>query len=270
MNSYEELIDLDVRISRIKTVAVFTYPPGWQLTLKKKENAAFYYVTEGTFTLTVDGKEYTAPKNHLMTLCEGKDYLLANRSDEVVRMIHFTFFTDGFLDFEALNIPVVTADDGNEKFLRRFREALKLYWDRPAAYLLPIRAKLDAIVYELIQDANTAHALTVNRAKQVVGITCDYIENNYRNPITLEDICRQASYSPSRLRFLFCWEMHCSPMHYLNRYRLTEAKKALVKTSFTVEEIALQTGFSCSSHFCHFFREKCGCTPSEYRLSHRK
>lgn len=270
MSSYEEIIDCDIRVSRIKTVAVFTYPTGWQITMNNKENAALYYVTEGEFSVEVGGKQYTASKNHFITLCEGQDYVLANRSDNIVRTIHFTFYTEEILDFRALNIPVVMPDDENEKYLHRFLTALKLYWDRPAAYLVSIRSKLDTILYELIQDVNSNQVLTVDRAKKVVEITCDYIENNYRNPISLEDICRQANYSPSRLRFLFCREMDCSPMHYLYNYRLNEAKKLIAKTRLSIEEIAIETGFSCSSHFCHYFKEKCGCTPSEYRAAHTK
>lgn len=47
--------------------------------------------------------------------------------------------------------------------------------------------------------------------------------------------------------------------------RLEIAKDLLANTSMTVEEIAAKTGFSTASYFCRRFKEKTGCTPSEYR-----
>jgi AraC family transcriptional activator of pobA len=46
---------------------------------------------------------------------------------------------------------------------------------------------------------------------------------------------------------------------------LTEAKRQLVFTSLTVQEIASSLAFSDASHFARFFRSHTGVAPHEFR-----
>lgn len=47
--------------------------------------------------------------------------------------------------------------------------------------------------------------------------------------------------------------------------RLALAKRWLLQTDDTIEDIAFQTGFSSRSHFCTAFRKEVGLTPLQYR-----
>ncbi|MGQ9491544.1 MAG: helix-turn-helix domain-containing protein [Anaerolineae bacterium] len=56
-----------------------------------------------------------------------------------------------------------------------------------------------------------------------------------------------------------------TPIAYLNRYRIQQAKQLLTNTHKTITEIALEVGFSSSSYFSRIFRRKTGMTPEAYR-----
>jgi AraC-like DNA-binding protein len=56
-----------------------------------------------------------------------------------------------------------------------------------------------------------------------------------------------------------------SPAELLMDYRLERAAELLEARTGTVSEIAYGVGFKSLSHFTKRFRQRFGCTPSEYR-----
>ena len=60
----------------------------------------------------------------------------------------------------------------------------------------------------------------------------------------------------------FQQDMGITPVNYLNRYRVRQAKTLLQQTDSSLTEIALAVGFSSSSHFSRVFRKHFGFGPS--------
>jgi two-component system response regulator YesN len=52
---------------------------------------------------------------------------------------------------------------------------------------------------------------------------------------------------------------------FLTRVRLQEAKRLLLKTDRTIEEIAVAIGFKNNSYFTSVFKKREGIKPSEFR-----
>ena len=64
---------------------------------------------------------------------------------------------------------------------------------------------------------------------------------------------------------LFQREMGFSPHEYLIETRLRAAKNQLSDSDASVEQIAINCGFSCSSNFIRAFRQNMGMTPLQFR-----
>lgn len=56
-----------------------------------------------------------------------------------------------------------------------------------------------------------------------------------------------------------------SPKQVIADYLMNEARQLLLGSRFTIQEIALQLGFSNQASFTTFFRKQQDCTPSEFR-----
>lgn len=100
-----------------------------------------------------------------------------------------------------------------------------------------------------------------------------YIENNYRDVITLEDIVKVASLNHATLTQLFKNELYMTPIEYVWNHRLIVAKKFLEFTNLPIKDIALRCGFKTTQHFSRKFEESSGCNPSTFRkvaVSERK
>ena len=92
-----------------------------------------------------------------------------------------------------------------------------------------------------------------------------FIQQNYAQKLTLEEIAAAASVSTRECLRCFRTGIRQSPVEYLLAYRVREAKKLLETTALPVTEIALRTGFNSPAYFSKSFREHTGKTPNAYR-----
>lgn len=261
---YEALRDLDVNISRIKAVLDHSYPPGWSLAFPCKPNPGLYYTLEGVFSIRINGCEYDVPPGCVIALSDGDDVFMSNRTDENLYMLQFTFWAGAPLRFADLHIPHVTPDaDG--RWRRLFMQANALFVNRPPAYLLGLRGLLEEVLRGLILNAAEEAVRAAPSRSQRLSQLKAFIAGNYMHPLTLEDLCRHAHYSPSRLRAICESEMGMSPMQYLHQIRMDHACTLLRESDASLQYIADHTGFGSVSYFCRSFRKSTGQTPGEYR-----
>lgn len=92
-----------------------------------------------------------------------------------------------------------------------------------------------------------------------------YIHEHYAEPLSLRDVGRRIGVSDGYLVRCFQRELGVTPMEYLNRYRVNQAKILLTLGDMTITEIASRVGFADGSYFSRVFREETGLSPSEYR-----
>lgn len=100
---------------------------------------------------------------------------------------------------------------------------------------------------------------------EVIGQAKRYINQHFREPVSLEDVAREVHLSPFYLSRLFKEKEGVNFVDYLTRLRLEEAKKLLAQTNDTVAAIAEQVGYAEANYFSRIFRRHFGMSPSEYR-----
>jgi YesN/AraC family two-component response regulator len=103
--------------------------------------------------------------------------------------------------------------------------------------------------------------------RRIVRCAMAYIHEHYMESLTRQDVADHVGYSPRHLDRCFNDEMGLTPMAYLNRFRLRQARRLLQSTSRSIGEIADAVGFSNSAYFSRVFKQEMGASPSEYRRS---
>ena len=97
-----------------------------------------------------------------------------------------------------------------------------------------------------------------------------FIESNYGESVTIDDIAKNANVSTSTCLRLFRTVLNTTPIAYLLVFRLQRALEELKQNdSRTISEIAYSCGFSDASYFNRRFRKEYGITPTEYISKHR-
>ena len=111
----------------------------------------------------------------------------------------------------------------------------------------------------------------VTGAKATVGqLAMRYISENYTEHITVKDICDAVGYSKSTVLASFKKEFATTVNSYLTNMRLERAKKMLENESVTINEVALDCGFSDQSYFSKVFSAKYKITPTDYRRDEKR
>lgn len=98
----------------------------------------------------------------------------------------------------------------------------------------------------------------------------DYLDKNYMNPVTLEDMSGVMGISPQHLCRLFRQAFNMRPFEYVTQFRLQKAKEILAGADTPLlAAVASRTGFNDVSYFCAVFKEYEGMTPVEFRRMHK-
>lgn len=97
-----------------------------------------------------------------------------------------------------------------------------------------------------------------------------YIDNNFQNPLSLEDLSELFNLTPQYISRLFKTEKHTTFLKYINGIRLERSLDPLIYSKHSILDIALEYGFPNSASYTKVFKEKFSCLPSEYRKQKRQ
>ncbi|MCM1135261.1 MAG: AraC family transcriptional regulator [Clostridium sp.] len=122
--------------------------------------------------------------------------------------------------------------------------------------------KIFELLYQnLSGETAPANSEQMKCMKKMIG----FIQKNYYEPISLEQIAQVGECCKSKCSGLFKSYLSQSPIQYLIAYRLNKSIGLLQGTDQTITEIAYNTGFHGSSYYCEAFRKHFGLSPKEYR-----
>lgn len=92
-----------------------------------------------------------------------------------------------------------------------------------------------------------------------------FIEENYKNDITLDDIAKNVGYSKYHLNRMFLNKTGQTIHQYIRERRLAEAADLLLYSDQTIVDIALNIGYTSQQAFTLAFKQMFECTPYKYR-----
>ncbi len=135
-------------------------------------------------------------------------------------------------------------------------------------------------LYFLLQRMHALHEADTKRLKSIpalrtrtrrelfrrVGMACNFINSQYSQPITLEDIAAASHLSRFHFLRVFRSVYGVTPVTYLNRRRARAALRLLQTGRYPVEEVAILAGFQCRSTLFRQFKRIYGAAPTSDRI----
>ena len=97
----------------------------------------------------------------------------------------------------------------------------------------------------------------------------NYIEQNFQNSITIEDIAAVCGINRSYFGKIFRNSIGRSPQEFLMNYRMVKAAELLKLTSLSIAEIGSAVGYENQLHFSRAFKTIYGISPREWRNQHQ-
>lgn len=103
------------------------------------------------------------------------------------------------------------------------------------------------------------------REGDAIDRALEYMNDNFREPLTLHSLCRHLHVSPATCNRLLQKSLGRSFKSFLNEVRISHACRLLLETDKSVLDVAYTSGFTNLSNFNRRFKELKHYTPREYR-----
>lgn len=248
------------------------------------------YLYKGNATFSTNGKT---------TVVENKELFLANNGDvhsvmdygtDIVTMItvliSYNFIKDNCPDIDNLEFKL----EGNDKSLKRLKdiheEIVDMYIEdmeinnkslvfvddensSDKFHYLKIESLLYEILYILLNDfsikRNANLELKNERNLERLKIITDYIDENYKDNISLDEIADKYQLTKEYLATMFKKYMGITVGTYLKNIRLTSAYRDLMNSDYSINQLAFDNGFPNIKSFINSFKEQYGETPYKYK-----
>ena len=232
------------------------------------EHIELHYVLEGTPLLSLNQREIKAKKGSLVIV--NSNELHAGYCDgSLVRVMVIIFEMEDFSkELAGKNIIFQRLIEKDEVIDGIMSVIHREYLERKIGYHLVCRGEPLRLIAHLVREY-AEEILTESesgkRKKRLerLNTVLDYIQNNYREQISNQELAEVIHLSEDRFNHLFKESMGMSPLQYMNELRLKKAMSLLKKREYSIAEISGQVGFTDYNHFGRQFRKYYGCSPSE-------
>ncbi len=158
---------------------------------------------------------------------------------------------------------------GSERISKLFENMRWEFTKRYRGYSWTIRFKLIELLVTVIRDREFKLPIRGEMGKPLsnshIQDVLIYLETDYMNKITIDNILQFCPLSRSHFHALFKQETGKTFIEYLNNLRCEKAAEMLITTNDSVLEISFKSGFNNLSHFCHTFKEIKGISPTKYK-----
>ena len=241
--------------------------PDKAYTIKRPSSAVWCieYVEEGRGTIHIDGDTFFPKAGDSYFLHAGKDHHYYSDREEPWKK-HFVNVSGKLVDSLAEGYGV----SGTTLF-----EGLDLGGELKQIAEIAKRGEMDntpeliAILNEIFLKMH-ASIKKDDELSRLGAQMKDFLNTQITSRFHMELLCKHISKSESQTIRLFKKIFGITPYTYVLNKKISFAKKLLIDTNLSVKEIATKLCFSDEYYFSNIFKEKAGCSPSQYRRSHEE
>jgi AraC family transcriptional activator of pobA len=122
---------------------------------------------------------------------------------------------------------------------------------------------LACLVADLCRGAGASEAPALYSSS--VDAALAFIERSYARPISLRDVAKAVALSPRHLATRVRSETGRSVGEWITTFRIARARALLRTTELSIDDVAVEVGWSDATHFIRTFSREEGRTPSAFR-----
>ncbi len=228
----------------------------------------FYFILDGEGWLRIDGREYYPKPGQLFFMPQGikQSYSVISKNVYTKHWCHFTARVRDMNLFDVLHFPCFVTVKDTDAVEGIFVE-LRNHLDNPGVYSsLMQQSCILRLLSFFLSNSPSDHIYLPksNRIERLNGVLM-FIDSNYHKNITIDELAKIAHLHPNYFIRLFKKHIGMSPIHYLNKKRIEEAKYLLTYTNLPLKRINKKIGMSNIYYFSRVFKKYTGFAPSDYR-----
>lgn len=168
-------------------------------------------------------------------------------------------------DRDVEQIPGILVMEWDEPFTRTMLGLVQLL-DDPIALKVLGKGKVREVMFSLVRgEAGPLFRRNVGSFRDLYRVL-NYIQDNLKEPISIQDLMKQAGMSKAVLHRKFKAVTTLSPLQFIKALRLNEAAMMIARGS-NVSEAAYEVGYESASQFSREFRRHFGNSPRQWANS---
>ena len=166
---------------------------------------------------------------------------------------------------QRLKVPPEERRSWSERFSglnTELRDRRDGYREATLSHLTLLLVELSRLAADIVGD------LRLKDEPLLAGVF-GFIEERYREPISLKDVARAVGLTPGHLTTLVRRKTGRTVLEWIVERRMAEARRLLVETDLSVEEVGRGVGYGDAGYFSRAFRRAHGVTPLGWRRAGR-
>lgn len=252
-------------LGKIVLVSQIPDPMRYVCRIGEKAFDRFFYVTKGCFYIrNTDGESIEVPAGSVLYLPKDVEY--ESYWDDKVRggYISFNFMLN---DGKGEHIPLsdkveLVATDAKGELHQLFQKALEQYIDHEMFVEMVLQSLFYRIIYTIVRQISIKE-LREQRNSRDIYKAMVYLNDNYMNEVTTEDLAAMCGLSVATFRRVFKKYNNVSPIKYKNRLKMLHAREMLQSGLYTVSEVSDIVNCTDLSHFNKLYHTEFETNPSD-------
>ena len=236
----------------------------------------FITIYEGCLAITVDGEELFARSGEVIFVNSGVPHSTRRVEPTASGLVQFRendFLNSSITKIIKYSVKFNNLSESKVRIIknRELFEALvrlgKESSQKNDAFEMFVRAEVYKILGLLYRNGILldTERFFLNKEVQKVLPALEYINKNYADNVTLEDVSAILNFDSSYFCRIFKSATGATFTEYLNFVRVCKAEKLLTSTRKSVLEISEAVGFSSISYFNRVFKKIRNRSPGNYR-----
>lgn len=218
-------------------------------------------VLSGEMSVTIDTTVYTLKQNDSVLIFPNQIHSLKSEISEHMLCIFSPKIIQAFTTKNTSKVPA------NSKFKLK-PETVELIKNlENTSDKLLTKGVLYIMSAEF--DENREYKTLESTEHDLISKIFQFIEQNYSDDCTLEDLEKETGYCYSYLSRCFKKAVGISYSNFVNIYRLNKACYLLENTNKSIIECATDSGFASIRNFNRKFKEQFSITPTEYKNNYK-
>lgn len=249
------------------------YNKSWQSILHSHPFTEIFYILNGCGKFNLDGTIFSVKSDDLIIVNPNRMHTEFNDGENPLEYM--------VLGINNLSFQTQITEKGDESLFHltdcrsEIRFCLEIIFRELRSqkeHSIPICANfLDALLLLITRNTDTAfHTASTTKTSRECLFIEQYINEHFSEDITLDSLSQLTYMDKYYLGHVFKKHTGDSPIRYLIKRRISEAKYLLETTNYSASKIAQYIGFSSQSYFSQAFFKEVGMTPTQYRKTFEK
>lgn len=228
------------------------------------------YLVSGNVSAVVEEKSYKLPHNSVVFFRANVPHRIRiENDDEPYERYDIIFDENALANRIFFDIPKtldVLTCAGSERVADLFKKLDYYPKHFEGAHLDKLMTGvIEEILYNLYLQPDASEEEPMLTVHPLIGSAVAYINEHYKEPITVDDICANLNITKSYLHRLFMDEMKISPKKYVNVRRLAKAQK-MIRNGGKPSHIYSECGFLEYATFFRNYTDYFGYAPSQENM----